>query len=629
MKKRFFAILLCLALMLSAFPAAAFAHSEDLASEEELARDLKALGLFQGVSDTNFALGRAPTRTEALVMLIRVLGAEGEALKGGRTHPFTDVAEWADDYVAYAFEEGLTEGVAPDRFGKSDASAAMYLTFVLRALGYSDENNADFTWSNPYGLAVKTGILPDSVDTENFLRADVVLVSYAALGARLKDSDKTLADKLIEAEVFTREDYEANIDLAKVGIVSTPEQPAAAAADPEEPLTPLKAKEIYARCAGAVFYIEMYDSFGDVLSTGSGFFIGTNGTAVTNYHVIEGASSASVMLSDGSSYDVEGIYDFSEDLDIALIKVNGSGFPVLTPGDPSKIVTGDEIFAIGSPLGFDSTISEGIISNVKRTMGEVDFIQFTAAISSGSSGGALIDEYGRVIGITSGSSIYGEVAQNVNFAIPISLVRELSADTLTDFSSLIVVPEAYLEVSKTEISLQEGETYYLQVYQSYDYDAWITYYPADDDVVKKSWGSWSSHYDISLVLTGLSEGTAEVLLVLTDDSGIEMDRKTVTVTVTKKVDRAELKFSNPSPSVKQGSTVTVTVTQNLDRDITVNYNLPEGSCVSCEWGEFTDAYSCPLHITGLSKGRSWIQVVLCDAYTGEVLTAKNMYVTVE
>ncbi|MBQ1888633.1 MAG: trypsin-like peptidase domain-containing protein [Firmicutes bacterium] len=642
MNKRIASVLLTILLCISLIPCTAFAHSQDLQYEEDLAKDLKALGLFQGVSDTNFALDRAPTRTEAIVMLIRVLGAEGEALKGGRTHPFTDVAPWADDYIAYAFENKLTDGVAPDRFGTGSASAAMYLTFVLRALGYSDQGGADFTWNNPYNLAVRAGILPDTVDTEVFLRADVVQVSYAALGAKLKDSDMTLADKLIDAQVFSRSDYEENIDLSKVGIVSTSDQPPAGVipvkseepASPETPQAPaaplevLNAKQVFAKCSDAVFYIEVYDSYGDLSATGSGFFIGASGTAVTNYHVLKGASSALAVTSDGTSYDIEGIYDFSEELDLALIKVGGSGFPVLEMGDPSAVVAGEDIFAIGSPLGYDNTISQGIISNARRTMGSVDYIQFTAAISSGSSGGALINEHGQVIGVTAASDVFGEVAQNVNFAIPVNLIAGLSSETLTDFSSLTVVPEAYILASMDDVELQVGETVTLNIFQSYDYDATLTYYPAEDEIVRKSWGEWSDHYNVTLSLTGTAAGSTSVIIVLTDSSGLEMDACEISVTVTQKAPRPALSFSNPSPSVKVGETAEVLVTQNLDREIIVHYNLPDDACVSCEWGEFIDTFSCPLYITGVSKGRSWVQIVLYDE-NEKMLTTKNIYVTVE
>jgi hypothetical protein len=160
------------------------------------------LGLFQGVGtnpdgSTNFDLARAPSRTEALVMLIRLLGKEDEALSRSWIHPFTDVPEWADKYVGYAYANKLTNGVSATRFGTDTASCQMYLTFVLRSLGYSDAGGGDFTWDRPEELARETGILPEGVHMESFLRADVALISEAALSARLKNSRDTLLDKLI------------------------------------------------------------------------------------------------------------------------------------------------------------------------------------------------------------------------------------------------------------------------------------------------------------------------------------------------------------------------------------------------------------------------------------------------
>lgn len=134
------AVILLLALVL---PVAA---ARDFSDSETKAAALKSLGLFQGVSDTNFDLGRAPTRTEALVMFIRLMGKEDDALVGYYRHPFTDVPSWADGYVGYAYQNGYTNGVSATKFGSSDtASSAMYLTFVLRALGYSDASGGDFT----------------------------------------------------------------------------------------------------------------------------------------------------------------------------------------------------------------------------------------------------------------------------------------------------------------------------------------------------------------------------------------------------------------------------------------------------------------------------------------------------
>jgi hypothetical protein len=162
---------------------------------------LKSLGLFQGVGtnpdgSTNFDLTRVPSRTEALVMLIRLLGKEAEANSGSWKHPFTDVPAWAQEEVGYAYEKGLTKGSSPTEFGTGPASVQMYLTFVLRALGYSDAAGGQFTWDKSEELARRVGILTDDVRLDDFRRADMVLISEAALSARLKDSDMTLLEKL-------------------------------------------------------------------------------------------------------------------------------------------------------------------------------------------------------------------------------------------------------------------------------------------------------------------------------------------------------------------------------------------------------------------------------------------------
>ena len=210
-------LILSFSLVAATIPTAAAA---DIVVETSLpysvAEDLKNLHLFYGISEADFDLDRAPTRVEALVMLIRLLGKEDEALTSAYTHPFTDVPMWADKYIAYAYGKGLTKGVSANKFGTDNATSAMYFTFVLRALGYSDTNGADFTWDNPYELAMKTEISPISIDTKNFMRSDVVMISYAALSAILKNDTITLADKLISEGVFTIEEFSYSYDKLKI-----------------------------------------------------------------------------------------------------------------------------------------------------------------------------------------------------------------------------------------------------------------------------------------------------------------------------------------------------------------------------------------------------------------------------
>ena len=184
-------------------------ENRDFIMETTAAERLKALGLFQGVGtnpdgSTNFDLARKPSRTEALVMLIRLLGKDNEATSGSWTHPFTDVPKWADNYVGYAYENKLTNGISATKFGTGTATYKTYLTFVLRALGYSDEGGVDFTWDMPDDLALPIGIMVAGMHRENFLRADVVLVSEAALNAMLKDGSNSLLDKLIEDGAVTQ-----------------------------------------------------------------------------------------------------------------------------------------------------------------------------------------------------------------------------------------------------------------------------------------------------------------------------------------------------------------------------------------------------------------------------------------
>ncbi len=170
---------------------------------EECARKLQEMGLFRG-SDDGFELDRSPTRVEALVMLIRLLGKEQSAVDEFDaetvTHPFTDVATWAEPYVEFAYKSGLTQGVAPDRFGSADpVTASQYLTFVLRAIGF-DDRAGEFVWNESARKAAQAGIITIddySQEDDPFLRKNLVDVSYGALNAPVRAGDITLMERLI------------------------------------------------------------------------------------------------------------------------------------------------------------------------------------------------------------------------------------------------------------------------------------------------------------------------------------------------------------------------------------------------------------------------------------------------
>lgn len=217
MKKKLISILLILVLCMSMIPSTALA-ARDFSGAQGRAEALKSLGLFQGVSANDFALDRAPTRVEAIVMFVRMIGEEDTALSAGWSHSFTDVPSWADQYVGYANVLGYTNGVSKTKFGSNDtASSAMYLTFVLRALAYSDGTNGDFTYNNPYTLARRIGLLTTDVDATNFLRADVALISWNALALPMNGGNKALADLLVMGGVFTQTQLNAANTYVKNG----------------------------------------------------------------------------------------------------------------------------------------------------------------------------------------------------------------------------------------------------------------------------------------------------------------------------------------------------------------------------------------------------------------------------
>ena len=196
--KRILPLFLALAMALSLSIPALAVTAEEAQSSAVL---LHNLNLFRGVGvnddgSVDFDLNRAPTRAEAVTMLVRLLGAEAEATARSWSTPFTDVPGWAKPYVGYAYSNGLTKGVGGNLFGSSaQVTAAQYLTFVLRALGYQD--GTDFAWNTPWTLSDKLDITSGEYNSQSqFLRGDAVVVSERALFAEKRGSGQTLLEAL-------------------------------------------------------------------------------------------------------------------------------------------------------------------------------------------------------------------------------------------------------------------------------------------------------------------------------------------------------------------------------------------------------------------------------------------------
>ena len=175
-----------------------------------------------------------------------------------------------------------------------------------------------------------------------------------------------------------------------------------------------------------VVTILCYDYDGELAATGSGFVAYDSKIIVTNYHVMTAAYMCKVSTNQDISYEVSEILAYSKEKDIAILQLaEDTKLPPLSLGDSTTIKKGENVVAIGSPLGIKNTVSTGVLSG-RIMQNSMDLLQFTAPISSGSSGGALFDDSGSVIGITYASYDNG---QNLNLAIPINEVIDLYENT--------------------------------------------------------------------------------------------------------------------------------------------------------------------------------------------------------
>lgn len=210
MKKRIIALILAVVTVLLSVSSVS---ALDITKAIDAANTLYAFGLFNGTGkdiygNPTFDLNRAATRQEAITMLVRLLGKEEEALAGTWELPFTDVADWAVPYVGYAYANGLTSGIGSDTFGADDpVTAAQYITFALRSLGYSSET--DFTWSSPWYFAYYIGLCEHGEyrDANNtaFKRGDVAIVSLNVLGKPHKETGVSIIERLYDDILKTEE----------------------------------------------------------------------------------------------------------------------------------------------------------------------------------------------------------------------------------------------------------------------------------------------------------------------------------------------------------------------------------------------------------------------------------------
>lgn len=200
------------AVCVGAAAAAMLTASAFAANYTNCADSLHEMGLFQGTQN-GYDLDRTPTRAEAAVMLVRLLGKEAEAKALTYTAPFTDLKGWEKPYVQYLYSNGLANGTNRTTFNPTGkCTAQMYAVFLLRALGYSD--TADFSYANAIETAREQGIYDTGIiNTQNFLRDDAAAASYTMLSVSPKNSEGTLLDQLVSENAITEADAKSYQNL--------------------------------------------------------------------------------------------------------------------------------------------------------------------------------------------------------------------------------------------------------------------------------------------------------------------------------------------------------------------------------------------------------------------------------
>jgi serine protease Do len=191
--------------------------------------------------------------------------------------------------------------------------------------------------------------------------------------------------------------------------------------------------------------------------TGSGFIISSDGYILTNAHVVDGADEVTVKLTDKRTFTAK-VIGADARSDIALIKITASNLPKVTIGDPTKLRVGEAVVAIGSPFGFENSVTSGIVSAKGRSLPSenyVPFIQTDVAVNPGNSGGPLFNLRGEVVGVN--SQIYSRSGgyQGVSFAIPI----DVAMDVANQLKTTGKVSRGWLGVAIQEVTADLADSF--------------------------------------------------------------------------------------------------------------------------------------------------------------------------
>ena len=271
---------------------------------------------------------------------------------------------------------------------------------------------------------------------------------------------------------------------------------------------PLSFQEIYRRNIPSIVSIRGYTA--DGMSLGTGVVLSEDGYIITNAHVIEGSSSVDILLYDDSTYSAL-LVGMDSESDLAVLKIDARALTPAQFGDSDQLEVGDVALAIGNPLGEElrGTMTDGIISAINRDV-NVDgrnmvLLQTTAALNSGNSGGALINDHGQVIGITTlKMSSYYDTIEGLGFAIPTTTVKEI-VDVLIAQGYISGRPTIGITVNTYPVETEDGVSG-LQI--------------MDVDPMGNAWDAGLRAGDIILAANGRTVSAMEDLEEIRDQVGV-------------------------------------------------------------------------------------------------------------
>ena len=395
MKKRLLSALCAVMLLICAVPMAS-------AQTGDAARRADALTVLHLLSeDPSRDLTKPATRAQAAVLLVRLAGGEKKPDTDGWFAGFRDAPDWARTAVNYANRRGWISGVSNVQFDPNGhLNADAWCAMLLRMLGYSDKTG-DFEISDAAAFAWRIGLTGRQL-TGILSVGDLAEAIYDALDFCYKGTETTVLSRLMDFGVCTASAANALGLLNKDYI----------------------ARQLADRYLSSAFQLSLYETEEQVhdevsSADASGFFISADGLAVTNYHSIEDSIKATATLLNGETYEVERVLYYDTGIDIAVIKVSRTNHLDLV--GTADIRPGDPVYAIGNPQGLGLAISSGIIGSTAHELDRyaLPCIVNSADISRGSSGGALMNAHGQVIGVTSGAYTYGN---NMYLAVPVDPV---------------------------------------------------------------------------------------------------------------------------------------------------------------------------------------------------------------